>query len=371
MNRFIKVLSALCAAVIILTGASACSSNKYALTIGDKKISAEKYEATAVSIKSQFFTSNDLEETDEIWTQFIDESYSATVQQYLDSMVQSYIISYTLYSIHFDELGLQLDKDVTDKIENTMNEYVSQAGSKEKLEQSLALQGYTYDDLKEQYYNEAKKTAVIMHYFGPDSKENPVSQQDLKLYYDEYYTKVKHIFLSTKDDADNDLSKPEQQKIADKADNIYKKALNGEDFDKLIDEYGEDPGMTTSPDGYIFSKDDTSYTRMFHNAAFDMEIGEIRLVQTNLGFHIMQRYSFTDGEIDKDTLVTLIENMMSEESADLLDDLKERIGVKYNDSLLEKLSVVNIKTLDTESESQSQYPSIDEIKDQLNIEDEE
>ena len=58
---------------------------------------------------------------------------------------------------------------------------------------------------------------------------------------------------------------------------------------KLIDEYNEDPGMASNPDGYVFSSEDSSYTKVFHNAAFDMKAGEIRLVQSNLGYHIMKK----------------------------------------------------------------------------------
>ena len=39
------------------------------------------------------------------------------------------------------------------------------------------------------------------------------------------------------------------------AEEIYQKAISGEDFDSLIAEYGEDPGMETYPNGYVFTYD--------------------------------------------------------------------------------------------------------------------
>lgn len=360
-----KTVSVIAATAVILTFAASCSSGGYALKIGDKTISAKRYEAAATSIKSQFLTSNNLDDTKDLWDKYIDSTYTSTVQEYLDAMVQSYLITYNLYSIHFDELGLKLDQETTDKIEKTMSDLVNQYGSREALDKNLQAQGFSYDEFEQQYYDEAKKDAVIMYYFGPNSTENPVSREALRAYYEEYYTKVKHVFLSTKDDEGNDLSNDKKAEIGVKANEIYEKAAGGEDFEKLIDEYNEDPGMATNPNGYVFSSEDTSYTRVFHNAAFDMKQGEIRLVQSNLGYHIMKKYSFTDEDIfSPDVEVTLIENMMSEESTKILDGLKERIGVKYNNSVLNELSVSKLKS---SSENKNDSIVTDDLKEQLGL----
>ena len=98
-----------------------------------------------------------------------------------------------------------------------------------------------------------------------------------------------------------------------------------------------------------------------------MKAGEIRLVQSNLGYHIMKKYSFTDDELySRDTEVMLIENMMSEESNKILEDLKERIGVEYNNSVLQELSVVNLQTSDSSDQDEL---LTDEIKQQLGLDD--
>ena len=62
----------------------------------------------------------------------------------------------------------------------------------------------------------------------------------------------------------------------------------------------------------------------------------------------------------------LIENMMSEESNKILEDLKERIGVEYNNSVLQELSVVNLQTSDSSDQDEL---LTDEIKQQLGLDD--
>lgn len=366
MNRIIKPLSAILVIIMLMLTLCSCQDNSWALKVGDRVVSAEQYKTSAISIKSQFLTDNGLEESDSLWDQYIDTSYSATTQEYLDAMIQSYFISYNLYAYHFDELGLTLDPEVEKEIKDQIQTQIDRYGSEEKLDEALRETGFTYKEFCDQYYNEAKKGAVILHYFGPDSEITPTSREEMELYYNEYYTKVKHVFLSTKDSEQNDLSIPEKQKVGQKAQQVLDKALAGADFDSLIDEYGEDPGMASNPDGYIFSKDDTSYTRVFHNAAFDMEFGEIRLVQSNLGYHIMKRESFlTEDMKDPEVELTLIENMMSSEMSEIIDELKERIGVEYNNPVLAKLSVPNIPTTNQNTEGAAGGLTVDDIKDAL------
>ncbi len=58
--------------------------------------------------------------------------------------------------------------------------------------------------------------------------------------------------------------------------------------------------------------------------------------------------------------------MMSEESNKILEDLKERIGVEYNNSVLQELSVVNLQTSDSSDQDEL---LTDEIKQQLGLDD--
>lgn len=368
--KILKKLAPLVAAVMMITALSSCEGGKWALKIGGRTISAERYRATAISIKSQFLTENDLEENDGLWEKYIDETYSSTVQEYLDAMVQTYIITYDLYSIHFDELGLKLDDAKVEEIKNTMKSLENQYGGRDNLDKLLKEQGFSYESFEEQYYSEAKKKAVIMYYFGPDSTEQPVSREALREYYEEYYTKIRQVFLSTKDSESNDFSRDEKEKVGQRAQEIYDKAAAGEDFDALVNEYNEDPGMASNAGGYVFSRSDTTYNRMFYNAAFEMKPGEIRLLQTNLGYHIMKKYPFTDEEIfAPEAEASLIENMMSEESAAILDGLKERIGVEYNNEVLKELSVVNLPSAAKVTDPNRQMT--DQIKEHLGLDDTE
>ncbi len=69
---------------------------------------------------------------------------------------------------------------------------------------------------------------------------------------------------------------------------IYKKAIAGTDFDKLIQEFGKDPGAAYYPDGYVFTKGEM--VEEFEKAAFNLEIGKIsEPVKSEFGYHIIKR----------------------------------------------------------------------------------
>lgn len=115
-------------------------------------------------------------------------------------------------------------------------------------------------------------------------------------YFKENYVKVRHILFKTIDDSRNPL--PDDQIAVKKAEaqELYDRIVAGETtFD---DNYSksEDGGSTTYPDGYVFTYDEM--VEEFEEAAFEMEVGEYRLVETSNGWHIMCKEELEDDDIE-------------------------------------------------------------------------
>ena len=74
---------------------------------------------------------------------------------------------------------------------------------------------------------------------------------------------------------------------------VLAKAQAGEDFDALIETYGEDQGMTIEPNkttGYYVCEGLATYEQAFQDAAMALaNVGDISdLVKTSYGYHILQ-----------------------------------------------------------------------------------
>ncbi len=95
--------------------------------------------------------------------------------------------------------------------------------------------------------------------------------------------KASHILIKLNKDADKAAEKLALTSIED----IRKKALAGEDFAKLAEEYSQGPSSSRGGDLGFFSK--KQMVKPFADAAFALKIGEIsEVVKTSFGYHIIK-----------------------------------------------------------------------------------
>lgn len=141
--------------------------------------------------------------------------------------------------------------------------------------------------------------------------------------------------LTAKKNAYNALSEDEQAKAKESAkklaNDILKKAKNGDDFESLMEEYGWDPGMETSPDGYYINKD-TSFVQEFKDAAFKLKENEISdLVEnTSYGWFIIKRLPVDMDYVDEN-IDSLIEDYDTPKISQLYQEMVDKMDVTYTD----------------------------------------
>lgn len=91
-------------------------------------------------------------------------------------------------------------------------------------------------------------------------------------------------------------------------DEIFAKLAAGEDFDALMEEYGEDPGMQSSPNketGYLVSDASTNWVTEFKDGAMALaSIGDVSgAVRSSYGIHIIRYVSdAVEGEVGLDAV---------------------------------------------------------------------
>ena len=108
------------------------------------------------------------------------------------------------------------------------------------------------------------------------------------------------------------------------AQEILTRAQAGEDFDALLEAYGEDTGMTSEPNksrGYLVCEGLSLYEQSFQDAAMALEkVGDVsaELVKTSYGYHILQYATdVAEGEVEyTDEIKTDIHDELLEDAKD-------------------------------------------------------
>ena len=127
------------------------------------------------------------------------------------------------------------------------------------------------------------------------------------------------------------------------AQEVLAKAQAGEDFDALIETYGEDAGMNAEPNksrGYLVCDGLSIYEQSFQDAAMALEnVGDVsaELVKTSYGFHILQYASeLAGGEVEyTEEIKTAIYDEM----------LKEAQDAAYEAAVTQWVSEAKVETL--------------------------
>ena len=133
-------------------------------------------------------------------------------------------------------------------------------------------------------------------------------------YIEDNYYRAKHILLRTEE--------KDEAAVKEQAEGLLERVKNGEDFDALIKEFGEDPGMTTEADGYVFT--DGDMVAEFEECVKSLEPGEFGICKTDYGYHVIERLSLDDKD---ENFASWLDEKRNEVVTKLL---IEKHGVKAN-----------------------------------------
>ena len=214
---------------------------------------------------------------------------NATDEQLHKTAVDS-IRSYKALTAVAADNNIYVGQEFYDNFSNIMAYMELNYGSKDAMYAAMQEAGYSYEMYKRYQESEylysklledkafAATDAEIMKYYTDNAEAFP---------YDG--VQAQHILISTMDEngaAITDSAKLKE--IEKKANDVYKEATGGADFNELIKKYGEDPGMASNPDGYIFTTGEM--VEQFETAAFALKDGQIsKPVQSVYGWHIIKK----------------------------------------------------------------------------------
>lgn len=219
----------------------------------------------------------------------LDLESSPDLADYLKSDALNTCIQYGLIAAKMDELECSLSQEQQDALESNISLYKVMAGGEEAFKETLRQTGLDYDTYyllsAVSYYVTALQELVF-----PD---NP-TDDELNAYIEENdVLYAKHILLMTIDPSTNlalDEATIAQKKAT--AEDILEQLRSSTDlqadFDALMNQYSEDTGLASYPDGYIFTANEM--VEEFESATRNLEYGQISgLVESSFGYHIILR----------------------------------------------------------------------------------
>lgn len=317
------------------------------------------------------------------------EAYRAYQDKIFDTIINSLLPVYVAKQQGItltDEEEAQVQADLQEQIDSLYESYASEvdetitdeaeirAEEEKLLLADLKANGLTYEGYIADVEESLRDQAIGDKYVDSLLADVTVSEEEIQAYYDEKvayyedryeedagnyyddyssyitngglqplvvpegYNYYKHILVMNPEEGED---KDVDAIIAE----IYEKIEAGEDFDALIEEYGEDPGMQSEPyktEGYILSEANASdYYEEFSEAALALENeGDItpEAVESTSGKHIIKKLGPVEAKtISLDEVREMIEELVQQEKedalyADYLAQWKEEVKiVKYYD----------------------------------------
>lgn len=250
---------------LLLSGCSA-GSGKTAIRVGDSSI-----------------TDNDIKFT-------IDNLMGS---KDMDGAVEALKQTYLLKEIA-DEMNIEFDDEEEKTLKRQIGTFKADQGGKTEGDKLLKKYGVD-EDLLEAIIASSMYAEKIFAQLNLNSEP---SDDELKQYFKDDYLRAKHVLISTVDTATGkDLDEAAQAEAEKKANEVLEKAKNGEDFNALIEEYNEDPGMASNEEGYFFT--DNQMVSEFEEATKSIQPGEFTLCKSSYGYHIIQRLPIDGADFDR------------------------------------------------------------------------
>ena len=347
--KWVVAIVAICAALVILANSNGLSVSRTVATVGDVEITEEEYRYHLEAVKLEMLSeAGDVEEKD-FWKSEIDGKKASDVakDRALEEAIRTQIACDKA-----NEEGITLSEEELASAHSLVNADTAEAKKQLKeLTKTIGADKYQLSEIAEKaYLSNAYFQSLIEKEGSPVAVDNKTIEEKAK----ETYARVKHILIlsepeQTTNEDGTEIDLEDYKKDAKKrAEEVLAKALAGENFEGLIELYGEDPGMTSTPDGYIIDENGVSLDESgqmipeFTKGSFAIKVGEINatLIESSYGWHIIKRYDLpTEGE-DYAAFMQKVQGvLMSEKYNEYIDGLGKDIKVEVKENIIKGIKV--------------------------------
>lgn len=232
-----------------------------------------------------------------------------------------------------DLMAEMTDVALTKEVEDYYNQIISLS-----IEQTNAQEGTSYEKeldklfMTDSVYRYATKNSLLTEvlfneYSAEDGKKyTPVTDSEILDLAKKEYVRVKHVLIKTDEIEDEE----ELKKAKALAEDIRDRATAGENFEELVKTFSAD-GMDVEK-GYYFTTG--RMVPEFEAASFMISVGNVAMVESTYGYHIIKKYEMLDEHILGDaSLRSEIESAVySKKFVDEIKATQEALEYTINDN---------------------------------------
>ena len=213
---------------------------------------------------------------------------SATAQQAVDVIEQNYIINEIA-----EKDNIELSDEDKKQIRSAVASFKADMGGRTAAEKLLKEYGLKDDDILEGIFSASAYAEKVLDTLTVEE----ATDDEVKKYISENYLHAKHVLIATKDSqTGEEYGEDKLAEVEKTANEVLEKAKSGADFDELVKEYGEDPGMESNPGGYYFGANEM--VAEFENATRSIQPDEITMCKSDFGYHIIKRLPIDEASED-------------------------------------------------------------------------
>ncbi len=224
------------------------------------------------------------------------------------------------------------DEEVQQMLDNQMNYFIQQYGSKERVEETY---GMSIERIKKEFRDDTRKNLMAQRLQQQKFGEIEVTRREVEEFYETYKDSLglipekftlSHIFI------DPSKSQNAKEKAKKFAEALLDSLKNGADFAVLATKYSDDPGSRAQGGDLGLVQRGVFYPE-FESAAFALKQGEISdVVESPVGFHIIQLLERKGNQIHTRHILVMIKSDDKSDlrAIELLTEIKDSIRKGYN-----------------------------------------
>ena len=329
--KIIKKITACVLALLMLTlPLVGCSSlGTPVMELGGTEITANMIEFWLSRYKAQFeyyygdavINQYGLSKVDQFWAITADATTGQTYDDVMSSFIYENAETYLCALYIFDQFGLSLPKSTIDEVDvylaDLCENYAS--GSKSEFNALLSNYGVSYNILRELYLIDEKVDYLQNYLFGVGGTLG-VTKIDKENYYQQNYVRMRQIcfFINECPEYDangnvvhdndgyvkyRDMTAAETQEARNRAADALASINAGVSFLDVSKQYDENPTDDEYTGGIYMSQDSAMGTdaalEKIYTELKSMEVGQIKLIETENNLHIVEKLELDEGAYDK------------------------------------------------------------------------